>query len=103
MASSALQAYSPNSLTSEDSKASNFAPATTLHQRQIGFQSLVDVIDTTTMGQFFFQITGAFAELERHLIRERTLAGLASARRRGRKGGRRKAIDAKTFEMALQL
>lgn len=76
----------------------------TLHQRQIGFQSLVDVIDTTTtIGQFFFQITGAFAELERHLIRERTLAGLASARRRGRKGGRRKAIDAKTFEMALQL
>jgi len=65
---------------------------------------LVEAIDTTTtLGQFFFQITGAFAELERHLTRERTLAGLASARRRGRKGGRRKAIDPKTFEMALQL
>ena len=36
-------------------------------------------------------------------MRERTLAGLASARRRGRKGGRRKAIDPKTFTMALQL
>ena len=76
----------------------------TLHNQQIGFQSLVEVIDTTTaIGQFFFQITGAFAELERNLMRERTLAGLASARRRGRKGGRRKAIDPKTFEMALQL
>lgn len=51
----------------------------TLHGRQIGFQSLIEAIDTTTaMGQFFFQITGAFAELERKLIRERTMAGLAS-------------------------
>jgi len=76
----------------------------TLHQQQSGFQSLVEAMDTTTtLGQFFFQITGAFAELERHLTRERTLAGLASARRRGRKGGRRKAIDPKMFEMALQL
>jgi DNA invertase Pin-like site-specific DNA recombinase len=41
----------------------------TLHHQQIGFQSLIEVIDTTTaMGQFFFQITGAFAELERNLI-----------------------------------
>ena len=76
----------------------------TLHDQQVGFQSLVEAIDTTTAtGQFFFQITGAFAELERNLMRERTQAGLASARRRGRKGGRRKAIDAKTFAMALQL
>ena len=45
----------------------------TLHQQQIGFQSVVEVIDTTTaIGQFFFQITGAFAELERNLMRERT-------------------------------
>jgi DNA invertase Pin-like site-specific DNA recombinase len=76
----------------------------TLHQQQIGFQSVIEVIDTTTaMGQLFFQVTGAFAELERNLIRERTLAGLASARRRGRQGGRRKAINSETFAMALQL
>jgi DNA invertase Pin-like site-specific DNA recombinase len=76
----------------------------TLHEREISFHSLVEAIDTTTpMGQFYFQITGAFAELERNLVRERTKAGLASARRRGRKGGRRKAIDGKTFAMALQL
>jgi DNA invertase Pin-like site-specific DNA recombinase len=65
---------------------------------------LVEAIDTTTAtGQFFFQITGAFAELERNLIRERTRAGLASARQRGRCGGRPKAIDAETFAMAVQL
>lgn len=76
----------------------------TLHGLQIGFQSLIEVIDTTTAtGQFFFQITGAFAELERNLMRERTMAGLASARRRGRYGGRPKAIDRDTFAMALQL
>jgi DNA invertase Pin-like site-specific DNA recombinase len=76
----------------------------TLHPQQIGCQSVVEAIDTTTAtGQFFFPITGAFAELERNLMRERTLAGLASARRRGRKGGRRKAIDPQTCAMALQL
>ena len=76
----------------------------TLHGRQIGFQSVIEAIDTTTaLGQCFFQITGAFAELERNLMRERTMAGLASARRRGRRGGRPKAIDHDTFTMALQL
>jgi resolvase-like protein len=44
---------------------------------------VIEAIDTTTaLGQCFFQITGAFAELERNLMRERTMAGLASARRR---------------------
>jgi DNA invertase Pin-like site-specific DNA recombinase len=76
----------------------------TLQSRQVGFHSLVEAIDTTTAtGQFFFQITGAFAELERNLLRERTCAGLASARRRGRCGGRPKAIDAETLAMAVQL
>ena len=60
----------------------------TLRERGIGFQSLVEAVDTTTpTGQFFFQVTGAFAERERNLMRERTKAGLASARRRGRQGG----------------
>ena len=48
-------------------------------------------------------MTGAFAELERNVARERTMAGLASARWRGRKGGRRQAIDPQTFAMALEL
>jgi DNA invertase Pin-like site-specific DNA recombinase len=76
----------------------------TLHERGVGFQSLVEAIDTTTVtGQFFLHVAGAFAELERHLIRERTMAGLASARQRGHYGGRPKAIAPDTFAMALQL
>lgn len=75
-----------------------------LESHGIGFKSLVEAIDTTTpTGQFFFQITGAFAELERNLIRERTMAGLASARSRGRNGGRPKALDGEAFAMALTL
>jgi DNA invertase Pin-like site-specific DNA recombinase len=54
-------------------------------------------------GQFFFHITGAFAELERNLIRERTKTGLKAARARGKNGGRPKAIDQKTFDIAMQL
>jgi DNA invertase Pin-like site-specific DNA recombinase len=73
-------------------------------ERGICFKSMVESIDTTTpMGKFFFHITGAFAELERNLIRERTNAGLKAARARGRKGGRPKAIAPETFDMALQL
>jgi DNA invertase Pin-like site-specific DNA recombinase len=76
----------------------------TLHERGVGFQSLVEASDTTTPpGQFFLHVTGAFAELERHLIRERTMAGLASARQRGHYGGRPQAIAPETFAMALQL
>jgi DNA invertase Pin-like site-specific DNA recombinase len=40
------------------------------------------------MGQFFFVVFSAIAELERSMIRERSKAGLAAARARGRKGGR---------------
>ncbi len=75
-----------------------------LQARKVSFKSLVEAIDTTTTtGQFFFHVTGAFAELERNLIRERTKAGLESARARGRKGGRPKAIDSDGFAMALEL
>ncbi|HEY4847269.1 MAG TPA: recombinase family protein, partial [Methylocella sp.] len=56
--------------------------------------SLTEAIDTTTpMGSFIFHITAALAELERSIIRERTRAGLASARARGRKGGRPKKLN----------
>lgn len=54
-----------------------------------GFLSLQDNIDTTTPhGKLTFHIFAAFAEFEREIIRKRTSAGLASARARGRKGGR---------------
>lgn len=58
---------------------------------------------TTTNGKLIFHIFGALAEFERNLIRERTQAGLAAARARGRRGGRPPALDDKKREMAVQL
>ncbi len=75
-----------------------------LNEKGVSFRSIVDAIDTaTSTGQFFFHIMGSFAKLERNLIHERTMAGLQAARERGRKGGRPKVIDDKTFRSALKL
>jgi DNA invertase Pin-like site-specific DNA recombinase len=62
-----------------------------LRDRGVGFRSLGDgAVDTTTAsGELVFHIFSAFAQFERRLIQERTRAGLAAARARGRKGGRR--------------
>src|SRR5918992_3372949 len=61
---------------------------TALAGRGVGFQSLTESIDTTnTGGRLIFHIFGALAEFERHLIRERTQAGVETGRARGRKGG----------------
>ena len=60
-----------------------------LSARGVGFRSVTESIDTTTSGgRLVFHVFGALAEFERDLIRERTLAGLQAARRRGRAGGR---------------
>jgi excisionase family DNA binding protein len=60
-----------------------------LSGRGVGFRSATESIDTTTSGgRLIFPVFGALAEFERDLIRERTLAGLQAARRRGRTGGR---------------
>ncbi|BBM86648.1 recombinase family protein [Candidatus Uabimicrobium amorphum] len=70
----------------------------------VAFRSIREAIDTETpTGKFFFHVTAAFAELERNLIQERTKVGLAAARARGRKGGRKRVIDDKKFQIALQL
>lgn len=62
-----------------------------LQRRGIGFRVLQESIDTTTLaGELIFHIFGALAEFEHALIRQRTRAGLAAARARGRKGGRPK-------------
>jgi DNA invertase Pin-like site-specific DNA recombinase len=69
---------------------------TTLDEKGVGFKSLTEQIDTTTSGgKLIFHIFGALAEFERNLIRERTRAGLAATRARGRQGGRPKttALD----------
>ncbi len=75
-----------------------------LEERGIGFQSLQESIDTTTSGgKLIFHIFGALAEFERNLIQERTHAGLAVARARGRTGGRPKALDAKETALLYRL
>jgi DNA invertase Pin-like site-specific DNA recombinase len=76
-----------------------------LVERGIGFKSLTEQIDTTTSGgKLIFHVFGALAEFERDLIRERTQAGLAAARARGRLGGRpKKLADAKQIELARAL
>jgi DNA invertase Pin-like site-specific DNA recombinase len=75
-----------------------------LAQRGVGFKSLTEAIDTTTSGgMLIFQIFGALAEFERSLIRERTQAGLAAARARGKHGGRPPKLNAKKREILLQL
>jgi DNA invertase Pin-like site-specific DNA recombinase len=73
---------------------------TELNTRGVGFKSLTENIDTTTSGgKLIFHIFGALAEFEREIIRERTQAGLASARSRGKVGGRPKALTSKEVQM----
>lgn len=76
----------------------------TLRDRNIGFRSLQEAIDTTTPGgQLVFHIFAALAEFERALIRERTQAGLAAARARGRLSGRPRRLTPDQVIMAQTL
>ena len=60
-----------------------------LDGRGIALRSITEAIDTSTAGgKLVFHIFGALAEFERGIIRERTMSGLESARKRGRLGGR---------------
>ena len=72
-----------------------------LHDREIGFRSLTEQIDTTTSaGRLQFHIFGALAEFEKEIIRERTRAGLAAARARGRLSGRPSLVTAEKLAAA---
>ena len=70
----------------------------------IRLRSLQDGIDpTSVMGKAMLQIGAVFAEMERNLLRERTKAGLAAARARGRLGGRKPRLSADGLDTARRL
>jgi len=72
---------------------------TDLKDRGVAFRSLTEQMDTSTPhGELLFSLFGALAQYERALTRERVMAGLAAARRRGRHAGRPPSIDAETIE-----
>lgn len=73
-----------------------------LHARRIGLRSLTEALDTTTAGgMLIFHVFGAMAQFERAMIRERTMAGLAAARTRGRVGGRPRKVTKATLRIAM--
>jgi len=75
-----------------------------LQNKGVGLISLKESIDTTsTTGKLIFSIFGALAEYEKDIIRERTMAGLNSARARGIVGGRKKLLSDKDVEMLRTL
>lgn len=75
-----------------------------LESKGVELTSLKEKIDTTSSGgRLIFHIFGALAEFERSLIKERTVAGLAAARARGRTGGRPQILDAKQQKVLRKL
>ncbi len=69
--------------------------------KEVGFTSIEDRIDTTTpVGQFTFHVFAAVAQFERDIIRVRTMAGLEAARIRGRLGGRPRGLSKKAQDKA---
>ncbi|MFE3989961.1 recombinase family protein [Nocardia tengchongensis] len=75
-----------------------------LHEHGIGVRILTGTLagsyHPTGEGKFFFTMMAAFAELERHMIHQRTMAGLQAARAQGRLGGRPTVMDADTLAAA---
>jgi len=77
---------------------------TALDERGVGFRSLRESIDTTTAGgRLVFHLFGALAQFEREIIRDRTVAGLAAARARGRNGGRPSKLSPDQVRAARRL
>jgi DNA invertase Pin-like site-specific DNA recombinase len=73
-----------------------------LTEKKVGLVSLNDPVDTTSaQGRLITNIFASIAEFERELIKERTKAGLAAARARGRKGGRPEGLSTEAENTAL--
>lgn len=76
---------------------------TDLQKRGVAFRSLTEQMDTTTPhGELLFGIFGSLAQFERSLTRERINAGLEAARKRGRRGGRPKAISDEKLDAIVE-
>lgn len=75
-----------------------------LKNKNIGFRSLTEDINTTTPGgKLLFHLMAAIAEFERDLIRERTMVGLNAAKAKGRIGGRPRSMTEEKIEAARSL
>ena len=75
-----------------------------LDEKGIGLRSITDGIDTSgTAGRLVFNILAAMAQMERELVRERTTAALAVARRKGRFGGRKTMMTEERRNAATKL
>lgn len=75
-----------------------------LHRADVQFRSLTEGIDTTSpVGEFTFHLLAALAQMERRVIQERTRAGLAAARTRGRRGGRPSVMSTQRREQATRM
>ena len=75
-----------------------------LQKRGVGLKVLTGDVDTTTAtGRLVFGIFATLAEFERDLIHERTMAGLAAARARGRSGGRPRVMTRQKLKAAMAL
>ena len=75
-----------------------------LREKDIGFKSLTENMDTTTpQGELFFHMFGALAQYERSLARERIMAGLEAAQKRGRKGGRPRALNQEKIDAIISM
>ena len=74
-----------------------------LNKRGIAFRAITDHIDTTTAnGELLFNISASLAQHERTLIKERVMAGLVAAKKRGRIGGRPRVIDQEKLDNILE-
>lgn len=82
----------------------SFLSKLNIFQDFVGINRVKNNIDTTTpMGMVLFSMSAAFAEMERELIRERVIAGLDAAHKKGRKGGRPRALNAEKSKMLMSL
>ena len=73
-------------------------------KKQVSFRSLTETIDTSTpSGSFLVTVLCAMSAMEREILIQRTNAGLAAARERGRIGGRKPSVTPEQISLARQL